>query len=390
MKRTITAATLGLLLLNVSCSKNEDAHTEPENTDPIQFVFTSDAHYGLKRTKFQGATNVDAHVVNAAMVNQINTLPNLTLPTDNGVNSGKKINYVDYVLEGGDIANRMETSASVQLASVSWQQFETDYINGLKLKNRKGTNAELLMVPGNHDVSNTIGYYAAMNPLTDPTSLVNIYNKMVAPTQLKTINNFNYTSDRVYHSKNIGGVHFCFIQMWPDSSVRVWLTKDLSTVSSTTPVVLVAHDQPGVVSNHFTNPNGNHNINNTDQFDNVLDETFKDGKTSKVDATIEQRAFVAFLKQHTNIKLYIHGHVHKSQFYTWTGPDNDIQLNAVSADSPMKGIESASDETKLSFAFATLDPKTMQITFRECFWDKTPTEVQNPIQWGNSVTYSLK
>ena len=390
MKRSTIAALLGLLFINISCSKNDNSSTKEENTTPVQFVFTSDAHYGIQRTQFQGSTNVDAHTVNAALVNQINTLPTLTLPNDNGVNSGQKINAVDYVMEGGDIANRMETKSNVQLASLSWQQFETDYIKGIKLNNKKGSPTEMLMVPGNHDVSNTIGYYAAMNPSTDPTSLVNIYNRMVAPPTWKTVSTFSYATDRVYYSKDISGVHFCFIQMWPDSAVRVWLNKDLATISNTTPVVIVAHDQPGVVSNHFTNPNGNHSINNTDQFDNVLDETFKDGKTTKVDATIEQRAFVSFLKQHTNIKLYMHGHVHKSQFYTWTGPDNDIQLNCVSADSPMKGVESGSDETKLSFAFAVLDPKTMKITFRECLWDKTPTASQNPIQWGNTITYSLK
>lgn len=390
MKRITSHLLLGFLLLNVGCSKKDNQTTPPVDQDPIQFVFTSDAHYGITRAKFQGKTNVDAHVVNAAMINQINTLPGLTLPSDNGVNSGKKIGYVDYVLEGGDIANRMEVSASVQLGSISWQQFETDYINGLKLKNKKGQNAQLLIVPGNHDVSNTIGYYAKMNPLTDPTSMVNIYNKMLNPSQARTVANFNYNNDRINYSKNIGGVHFCFIQMWPDSAVRTWLAKDLATISKTTPVVIVAHDQPAVVSNHFTNPNGDHGINNTDQFDNVLDEHFKDGKTTKVEAAIEQKAFAVFLKQYPNVKLYLHGHVHKSQFYTWKGPDNDVLLNAVSADSPMKGVESGTDETKLTFAFCSLDPKTMQITVRECLWNKTPDASSNPIQWGNSVTYSLK
>jgi len=392
MKKITEHLLLGLLLLHIGCSKSNDAQgTTPEkNQDPVQFVFTSDAHYGLKRAKFHGATNVDAHVVNADLVRQMNTLPSLTLPNDDGVNSGKKVDYVDYVLEGGDIANRMEVSAKVQLGSISWQQFEQDYIKGITLKNKKGENAPLYLVPGNHDVSNTIGYYATMDPLTDPTSLVNIYNRMVAPAQLKTTTNFDYSKDRVNYSKEIGGVHFCFIQMWPDSSVRIWMEKDLANVSATTPVAIVAHDQPGVVSNHFKNPNGKHDINNVDLFDNVLDEEFKDGTTAKVDATIEQRAFASFLKKHPNIKLYLHGHVHKSQFETWTGPDNDVSLISIGADSPMKGLESAADETKLSFAFCTLDPKTMKITIRECMWDKTPDATENPIQWGESHSYSLK
>jgi hypothetical protein len=34
----------------------------------VQFVFTSDVHYGITRQTFQGRSNVDAHVVNAAMI----------------------------------------------------------------------------------------------------------------------------------------------------------------------------------------------------------------------------------------------------------------------------------------------------------------------------------
>ena len=39
-----------------------------------QFIFTSDPHYGTTRETFQGASRVDAHVVNAAMIGKINAL----------------------------------------------------------------------------------------------------------------------------------------------------------------------------------------------------------------------------------------------------------------------------------------------------------------------------
>ncbi|MFZ4929054.1 SDR family NAD(P)-dependent oxidoreductase [Chryseobacterium sp. Mn2064] len=39
--------------------------------------------------------------------------------------------------------------------------------NKLKLEECNGKKATSYMVPGNHDVSNTIGYYAKMNPISD-------------------------------------------------------------------------------------------------------------------------------------------------------------------------------------------------------------------------------
>src|ERR1700758_5400423 len=70
----------------------------------INIVFTSDAHYGIIRAKFRGDTNVISHTVNVAMISQINTLPSLTLPEDNGIGAGKKIAAVDYLIETGDIS----------------------------------------------------------------------------------------------------------------------------------------------------------------------------------------------------------------------------------------------------------------------------------------------
>ncbi len=388
MKVTLRHLLIGALFFT-ACKKNDTGNITTDNT-PVQFIFTSDSHYGITRSAFQGATNVDAHVVNAALVAKMNTLPDLTLPNDGGVNAGKKIGSVDYLFHGGDIANRMETSASVQLASKSWDQFNTDYLQGLNLKNKSGGKTQLYLVPGNHDVSNTIGYYTTMSPLTDATSLANIYNTMLAPSVPRTAATLNYTTDRVNYSRDLAGIHFCFIQMWPDSSVRVWMAKDLLNVTATTPVIIVAHDQPAVVSNHFTNPNGTFTINSTDKFDNVLDEHFKDGTTTAAASTIEQRNFVAFLKLHTNIKAYFHGHVHQSQFYTYKGPDNDISLSTVGADSPMKGVVSAADETKVTFQFGVYDPQTGNMTIRECYWNSAPTVPSTPIIWGNSVNMQLK
>lgn len=42
-----------------------------------------------------GDTNVSAHVVNAAMIGKMNSIPDLTLPADGGVNAGDKAGAVD-------------------------------------------------------------------------------------------------------------------------------------------------------------------------------------------------------------------------------------------------------------------------------------------------------
>ncbi|MBB6502707.1 metallophosphoesterase family protein [Pedobacter cryoconitis] len=384
------AFALTVLLLFAGCKKKNSEIAPDQDMSPVQFIFTSDAHYGLTRSTFRGNSKVDAHIVNAAMVAKMNSLPDLILPDDGGVNAGKKIGSVDYILEAGDIANRMETSTTVQTAAQSWQQFNMDYLQSVTLKNKNNKKTELFVVPGNHDVSNSIGFYGMMSPLTDASSMANIYNLMLNAPVAKTAATFNYNTDRINYSREIAGVHFCFIQMWPDSAVRIWLNKDLQNVAGSTPVIIVAHDQPAVVSNHFTNPNGTFSINPVDKFDNVLDEHFKDGKVPTVTANIEQRAFAAFLKLHPNIKAYLHGHVHESKFYVWNGPDNDLNLNAVSADSPMKGLISANDETKLSFQFGAIDPKTMTMTIRECFWNVNPSAPAEPVKWGNMVTIKLR
>src|SRR5476649_163603 len=92
-----------LFFLLIVLTSSVNAHTQS-----INMVFTSDAHYALTRKNFQGDTNVSAKTVNAAMIKKINTIPGLVLPADGGMRSGKKVGAVDYVIQTGDIANRME------------------------------------------------------------------------------------------------------------------------------------------------------------------------------------------------------------------------------------------------------------------------------------------
>ena len=359
-------------------------------TPPVmQFIFTSDSHYGLTKSTFRGNSNVPAQTVNAALVNQINNLPSATLPLDNGVKAGMTVGSIDFVVNGGDIANRQETG--IQSDSVSWSQFVNDYVNGITLKNSANQKTQLFVIPGNHDITNAIGYYKSMTPAIDMSSYLGIYNMMLNPTPLKTKDNFNYASDKVTYSKNLGGVHFIFIGSWPDSVNRIWITEDLKKVNPSTPVVLFSHDEPPSESKHFTNPNGTHNINSTDKFENVHSEMFKDGKLITDANTIEQRGLANFILNHPNIKVYFHGNDHIEQFNTWTGPDNNINppLQVFGVDSPMKGSVSASDETKLCYQFVVLDSVTKQMTVRECFWNTNPSQQGGALVWGASKTINL-
>jgi len=352
----------------------------------IQMIYTSDSHYGITRANFQGAASVNAQVVNQALVAKMNQMPSVMFPSDNGLNAGQTVGAIDYVINTGDMANRQE--APIQSAAASWAQFQNDYINGITLKNKKNQNATLLLAPGNHDVSNAIGYYKTLTPTIDKTSMVNIYNMMMNPTTPKTTTDYNYTTDKVNYSKNIGGVHFMFVTLWPDSTNRKWMDTDLANVSATMPVVIFTHDQPDIETKHLRNPNGTHTINSTDKFENMVEETCKDGLTVSASSAIEQRGFANWVKAHPNVKAYFHGNSNWNQFYTYTGPDNNIALKTFRVDSPMKGEPSATTEKILSYQVISLDSISKNMTVRECLWNPTAT-AGAPVQWGASITIAL-
>src|SRR5690348_12677664 len=109
----------------------------------INIIFTSDAHFGISRAQFRGDTSVAGIKVNAAMIARMNTLPGIELPKDNGVGSGKKIGAVDYLVQGGDVANREEVP--IQSAAASWAQFDADYMHSLTLKDHDGKSTKLFI-----------------------------------------------------------------------------------------------------------------------------------------------------------------------------------------------------------------------------------------------------
>ena len=384
----------GLILLSACCHA---AAPSPISTRPdtvIQIIYTSDVHFGITRPAFDGDSNVRSEVVNARLVSTMNALPSLPLPPDKGVNAGQKVGPVDYIMISGDIANRQEVP--IQSAAISWGQFRKDYLQGITLHDHLGHSTGFLLVAGNHDVSDAIGFYRNLQPATDATSMAGIYNLMLHPATPLTATSFRYPEDKINYSRTIGGIEFLFVNIWPDSANRVWMTSELARIGSRTPVVIVCHDPPDADAAHFTNPHGNHDINGKDRFENLLEERSKDIRDTTMGSdgkpqgdSIEQLGFVAFLKAHPNIKAYFHGHNNWNQFYTYTGPNGDVSLPTFRVDSPMKGKYSSKDETRLSFQLITIDPASKTLTVRECRWNTDPTHPDKPPVWGDSLTLQL-
>ena len=349
----------------------------------IHFIFTSDVHFGLEKEKFRNKEDVSAFEVNKAMVQVMNLLPNFKLPKDNGVQQNNLIENIDALVITGDIANRMEKG--VQTATKSWSEFKEVYINSLHLRQKDGYQTPIWVMPGNHDMSNAIGFHRPMFPKKDPASMVGIYN-VVFPE--KNISNYDSSLIRIHYSKSLQGIHFIFLSLYPDSAERVWMENDLKNISMNTPVLLFAHSIPDIEPRFFENPNGIHDINEEDKFENLVPERYKDGNSLKEGTKIEQNGFVQFLQQHPNIKVYFHGHENWTEYYKYNGPSNNINLDCIRADSPMKGKFSAKDETKLAFELVSINSDTRVLTVREVLWNKYKSS--NEIEWGKSTTISLK
>ena len=362
----------------------------PAARHDLQFVITSDLHYGITRPTFRGRQRVDAHIVNAALVAALNTVPGLQFPLDGGLGAGRPVGAMDFVVETGDVTNRQENNGgqTIQSAAASWAQFATDYLEGLRLTGPTGERVPLFIVPGNHEASNAVGFYRTMSPATDVTPLVEIFNRMMAPPQPRTVSTFDYQADRVFFTRDFAGIHFVFLHIWPDSAMRARLERDLQSVDRSTPVILFAHDELDVEAKHFINPNGAHDVNPTDQFENLLADELADGTSIDAPTTIEQGQLETFLAQHPNITAYFHGNSNWHQAYEWNGPNSTARLHAFRVDSPMKGAVSSIDETKLSFEVVTLDPVQRTMTVRECLWNTNPAAPAVPV-WGDAVTVTL-
>ena len=339
----------------------------------INFIFTSDVHFGLIKEEFRGKQKVPAIEINKAMVQAMNQI------SANQQNFGG----IDALIITGDIANRMENG--VQTATKSWNQFKEVFIDSNHMQKANGTKSDLLVVPGNHDMSNAIGFHRPMEPKKDPASMIGMYNLIFPQKQITT---FDSSLNRIHFSRDIKGVHFIFLSLYPDSAERVWMEKDLKDIDKTTPVLLFAHSIPDVEPRFFQNPNGLHDINEEDKFENLVPENYKDGNDVKGNTIIEQNGFANFINKHSNIKVYFHGHENWTDYYQYKGPDNKIDLPCIRTDSPMKGRISLKDEKKLAFELVTIDTYTGLLTVKEVLWNEHLNSKEPG--WGQVGTYQLK
>ena len=375
MKHTLFVfITLLMLLVKVGFTQSKD--------NIIHFIFTSDVHFGLEKEHFRNKENVAALEVNKAMVQVMNLLPTIQLPNDNGVQQNKMVQGIDAVVITGDIANRMENG--IQSATKSWEQFKTVFIDSMHLKKKNGLKTDLWIMPGNHDMSNAIGFHRPMIPKQDPASMIGIYNLMFPE---KPIEKFEYSLNRIHYSKDVKGVHFIFLSLYPDSAERVWMEKDLKNVPEHQPVLLFAHSIPDVEPRFFENPNGLHDINEEDKFENLVPERYKDGKDVKGETIIEQNGFIYFLKKHPNIKAYFHGHENWTEYYQYKGPDHNVNLTCIRTDSPMKGRISTKDETQLAFELISINAKSGALSVREILWNANKNATN--FTWGKNITISI-
>lgn len=203
MRKLILLLFTGILLFSCTAAGADEGRI-------LRFIYCSDVHYGLER-EFRGK-EVGSDEVSRAMLATFKLLSETRLPEDSGVGAGIKFGSPDFVVCTGDIANRMEEG--VQSATTSWSQFCSDWDSSI--------SSPLYLVPGNHDISNAIGYPKVLSPEKDASSAAGIFNRMMRPAVERTAETFNYQTDKVHYSFVKDGVRFVFMGMWPDAYMRQW------------------------------------------------------------------------------------------------------------------------------------------------------------------------
>ena len=335
----------------------------------LRFIYCSDVHYGLER-EFRGSSAVAADSVSRAMLASFRILEQTALPDDGGVAAGEIFGAPDFVVCTGDIANRMEKG--VQTASASWEQFCRDWAD---------YSGRLYLVPGNHDISNAIGYPKPLHPEKDASSAAGIYNLMMKPDTALAAGEFDYSIHLTHFSFVMDSIRFVFMGMWPDGRMRSWFMEETSDDDGM-PVLLFTHDPPEADAKHFTNPNGRHDINPVDRFENLLSDTCSIRKIDQ-EPLDNWRRLEAFLRNNGNIKAWFHGDWNFNEFYDWSGVEGTVSLPVFRVDSPMKGDYSSEDETLLSYIAVTVDAQAGILTARECLWNESRAP---GITWGEERT----
>lgn len=379
MRTTLHAGLLGLALATTAMAANS-----------VTFVFTADSYFGINRKEFQGDKAVDARYANRDMVQKINSLPNQTFPQDGELRSGEKIGAIDFVVHGGSIAHMMAAATITQSAADSWKEFDREFLQGIQLKNAQGEKAPLFYIPGVHDLTNAIGYYKRLDPKTDPSIPMQVYNRLVAPETPVSKKDFDVRKHVSLYSRTVQGIHLVFTQVWPDAQQREWIAQDIAKLPAGTPVLLFANVEPDAPSKLFINPNGKGDVNKDDKFENVIGEVFQGGTKVEDKSKPHEKALAEFVKAHPQIQGYFHGNTGLSDIKVWMGTEGDLFLPTYSVDSPVNGAISAKQEELVSFLVVTVDRDAQQTTARIVHWNADPKKKKGPLQWGNSASFGFR
>ena len=266
-------------------------------------------------------------------------------------------------------------------ATACWELFMTQYGGGLTVKDRQGRAAELLAVPGNHDMTNAVGFFRPMFPATDDGAM----RAMLERATGESVKTSDPYARRVTLSRERGGLHLLLVGIWPDAASRDWMERELKAMPGGEPVLLFTHMPPDLTANRLTNPNGAHDINARDRFENLTPDVASVRSVTERPIR-EHRELAAFLGAHPSIRAYFHGHENYNEFYDWQGPDHSLSLPTFRVDSPMKGDVSAGDETELSFLLISANTDAGLMTVREALWN---TNASATTTWGQTRTVTL-
>lgn len=343
------------------------------DAEEIRFIYCSDLHYGIKRN-FRGK-ECETYKVVDDMLKSFTLLYSSPLPSDGGAGAGTVFGEPDFLICTGDISNRMQKGAWT--ASESWNQFKKDWIDAL--------DYPVYVVPGNHDISNAIGYPKRLSPERDDASAVGIFNHNMPMYGHSEIEDFNYPENSVRYSFVRDSLRFMFIGMWPDGNMRMWMDS-VMTEDPVSPVIIFTHDPVEADAKHYTNPNYPYNINAVDKFENLLSDTCSVDNINKLPEGNWSR-FERFVESHPQIKAYFHGDCNYNEFYEWKGVNGTVSLPVFRVDSPMKGEYSSKNENLLSYQVVCIDTDNKIITVRECLWNK---DGLTSITWGEVKTISYK
>lgn len=241
------------------------------------------------------------------------------------------------------------------------------------------------VVPGNHDISNAIGYPKKLSPERDDASAVGIFNHNMPMYGHSEIEDFNYPENSVRYSFVRDSLRFMFIGMWPDGNMRMWMDS-VMTEDPVSPVIIFTHDPVEADAKHYTNPNYPYNINADDKFENLLSDTCSVDNINKLPKA-NWSHLERFVESHPQIKAYFHGDCNYNEFYEWKGVNGTVSLPVFRVDSPMKGEYSSKNENLLSYQTVCIDTENKIITVRECLWNKNGF---TSITWGEMETISYK